>query len=60
LLILLLKEIADKKGISQGQIAEQTGLTQSNVSRFFSLKHKPNLDTFLKVAKALGVNLKIF
>ncbi|MGK3946031.1 helix-turn-helix transcriptional regulator, partial [Streptomyces caeruleatus] len=56
LLVLLLKEIADKKGITQGQIAEQTGLIQSNVSRFFSLKYKPTLDTFLQVAKAVKVN----
>ena len=56
LLVLLLKEIADKKGITQGQIAEQTGLIQSNISRFFSLKYKPTLDTFLQVAKAVKVN----
>lgn len=56
LLVLLLKEIADKKGITQGQIAERSGLIQSNVSRFFSLKYKPTLDTFLQVAKAIGVN----
>ena len=56
LLVLLLKEIADKKGITQGQIAEKTGLIQSNISRFFSLKYKPTLDTFLQVSKAIKVN----
>ena len=56
LLVLLLKEIADKKGITQMQIAEQTGLLQSNISRFFSLKYKPTLDTFLRVSKAIKVN----
>ena len=56
LLVLLLKEIADKKGITQWQIAEQTGLIQSNISRFFSLKYKPTLDTFLQVSKAIKVN----
>jgi DNA-binding phage protein len=56
LLVFLLKEIADKKGITQVQIAEQAGLIQSNVSRFFSLKYKPTLDTFLQVAKAVKVN----
>lgn len=56
LLVLLLKEIAEQKGITQGQIAEKTGLIQSNVSRFFSLKYKPTLDTFLQVSKAIGVN----
>lgn len=56
LLVLLLKEIAEQKGITQLQIAEKTGLIQSNISRFFSLKYKPTLDTFLQVAKAIKVN----
>jgi transcriptional regulator with XRE-family HTH domain len=56
LLVLLLKEIADNKGITQLQIAETTGLIQSNISRFFSLKYKPSLDMFLQVAKAVKVN----
>lgn len=55
-LVLLLKEIADDKGLTQGHIAESTGLLQSNISRFFSLKFKPTLDTFLQVASALKVN----
>jgi transcriptional regulator with XRE-family HTH domain len=56
LLVLLLKEIAEHKGITQLQIAETTGLIQSNISRFFSLKYNPSLDMFLKVAKAVKVN----
>ena len=55
-LVLLLKEIAESKGITQQQIAAETGLIQSNISRFFSLKFKPNLDVFLQIAKAVGVN----
>ncbi len=53
LLVLLLKEIAEEKGITQNQIAEQTGMIQSAVSRFFSLKFKPTLDTFLQISKQL-------
>ena len=56
LLVLLLKEIAEEKGITQNQIAEQTGMIQSSVSRFFSLKFKPTIDTFLQVSKAIKVN----
>ncbi len=56
ILVLLLQQIAEQKGITQGQIAEQTGLIQSNISRFFSLKYKPTLDTFLQVSKAIKVN----
>lgn len=55
-LVLLLKEIAESKGITQQQIAAETGLVQSNISRFFSLKYKPNLDVFLQIARAIGVN----
>ena len=56
LLVLLLKEIAESKGITQQEIADKTGLLQSNISRFFALKDKPTLDTFLQVAKAVKVN----
>ena len=56
LLVLILKEIAESKGISQIEIEERSGLIQSNISRFFSLKFKPTLDTFLQVAKAVNVN----
>lgn len=56
LLVLLLKEIAHEKAITINQIAEKTGLHQSSVSRFFSLKYKPTLDAFLEIAKAIKVN----
>lgn len=55
-LVLLLKEIAAEKNITQDKIAEKTGLTQSNVSRFFALKYKPTLPTFLEIATSIGVN----
>lgn len=54
--ILLLKEIASSKGITHAAIAEETGMIESGVSRFFSLRFKPTLDTFLKVSKAVKVN----
>jgi DNA-binding phage protein len=55
LLVLLLKGIAEKKGISHYKIAEQTGMHQSSVNRFFNLHYKPRLDLFLDIAKAIGV-----
>lgn len=58
-LILQLKDTSEKKGITQGQIAEKTGLIQSNVSRFFSLKYKPTLETFTKIAESVGVDIQI-
>lgn len=57
LLVLLLKEIAEQKGLTQQIVAEKSKMHQSHVSRFFALKYAPNIDTFLKVSKAIGVNL---
>lgn len=56
LLVILLKEIAESKGITQNQIGEIAEMHQSHVSRFFGLKFPPNMNTFLKVAKAVNVN----
>lgn len=56
LLVLLLKEIADEKGISIKEIASRAEMHQSSVSRFFSLKFKPTLDTFLIISKTIKVN----
>ena len=56
LLVLLLKEIADQKKLTQNEIAELTGMQQSAISRLFLLKYKPTLETFIKVAKAIKVN----
>lgn len=56
LLVLLLKNIAKTKGITQEKIAEETGLQQANISRIFSLKYCPTLQSFIAIARAVGVN----
>lgn len=56
LLVLLLKEIAENKGLTQEKIAKETGMKQSAVNRVLNAKFKPNLDTFLKIAKVIKVN----
>ena len=56
LLVLLLKQIAEQKGLTQEIIAVKADMHQSHISRFFVLKYAPNIDTFLKVSKAIGVN----
>jgi DNA-binding phage protein len=56
LLVLLLKEIAEAKGVTHEQIAEASGLQRSNVTRTFSLSYCPNLNTFMTIAEALKVN----
>lgn len=59
LLVLLLKEIATEKSITQEMIAQNTGLIQSNISRIFALKYRPTLDTYMKLADALQVTIKV-
>lgn len=58
-IVLTLKEIATDQGISQQEIAEKTGLLQSNVSRIFALKYCPRLDLLLAIADAVGVTIFI-
>ena len=55
-LVLTLKNIAEDKGITQETIAERTGFTQSNISRIFSLRYCPTLQTFLAIATAIEIN----
>ena len=59
LFLLLISQIAKDKKIEQSEIAEKTGFTQSNMSRMLSCKYKVTLPTFLKLAKAVGVNFFI-
>lgn len=54
-----LKSIAAEKGITQEEIAEKTGLIQSNISRLFSLKYCPTLNTLALICDAVGVEIKI-
>lgn len=58
LLVLLLKELSIQK-LGEGyqtKISEITGIYKNNISRFFSLKYKPRLDTFISIARAIKVN----
>lgn len=47
------------KGITQEQIAKLLGTSKSNISRMESLNntYSPNLDTLIKYASALGLNV---
>lgn len=58
-LVLLLKEIAiDKYGKGwQTHIADNTHLSQSNLSRIFSLKYSPSLPNYLAICNAIKVNV---
>ncbi len=56
LLVQILRKIAEKKGISQQEIANRTGLKRSNVSRTFALRFCPSLKNFIAIARAINVN----
>lgn len=57
IIVLMLREVALNKGITHQDIADNTGLQRSNVSRIFSLRYCPGLDIALKLAGALGLNM---
>ncbi len=59
-LIDKLKEERVKKGLTQKKLAEAARLTQSVIARLESKKAIPQLDTLLKVAAALGCNLRLY
>ena len=48
-----------KQGVSQRQLAENSGFTQSVIARLESKKVAPSIDTLIKVASALGCNLVV-
>ncbi len=56
LLVLLLKDVADQKGITQEAIATAVGCHRQAIVRLFAARYKPNLQFFLDVANAVGVN----
>lgn len=49
----------EKRGISQAELGNLTGLKQSAISRMENLSVPPQLDTLLKVVNALGLSLTI-
>lgn len=52
--IVEMKERYEKIGMTQMDIAEATGIKQSNISRFFSMRVAPNLRTFSKIETAIS------
>lgn len=57
LFVSLLHQIAIDSGITNDQIATETGLHSSNISRMWRLQYSPSIKQFLQVAKACKVDL---
>ena len=58
-LLAQVKECAERRNVTQEQIAEVTGFTQSNVARILSARYSPTLDNFLKITTALDLNVEV-
>lgn len=55
-----LLEVRKQKGLTQSQVAQRSGLTQQMVSRIETIGgNTPSLDTFVKYANALDMDIKI-
>jgi len=52
-----LQKIRIKRGITQADLAETAGVTKPTISHIECGTHPPKLETMLKVARALGVEL---
>lgn len=59
LIIDCLIEQRHSKGMTQKELAEASGLTQSVIARLERKKAAPQLDTLLKVASALGCDIAV-
>ena len=46
-------------GLTQIDLSKRTGMPQATISRVESLNGEPTLDTLVKIADALGMNLSI-
>jgi len=54
---LRLKEILAQKGITLKDFANESGISQSNLSNYVNGNISPTLDTLKKIASHLGVEL---
>lgn len=58
-LIFTLANIAKEKKITHQKIADDLGMNRSNITKTFNGRHCPTLRTFLKIAKAINVNITL-
>ena len=55
--VRLLTEERERRGISENQLASDAGVSQSFMTRFKSNRNRPNLESLLRIAVALDVDL---
>lgn len=49
----------DERDLTQKQLAEMTGITQADISRFENGTGNPSLRTLKRLAEGLGMSLKV-
>ncbi|MCD8067908.1 MAG: helix-turn-helix transcriptional regulator [Lachnospiraceae bacterium] len=52
-------KVRDEQGITQQELAERTGIKQSNISRFEGGNYNPSLEFLARIARGLGMELHI-
>lgn len=57
---MTLKELREKKGMSQAELSETVGLKQSTISQYENGSRMPPMTKAKKIADALGVSLDDF
>lgn len=58
-LIVKMIEAREKKGLSQRELAEISGVKQPAIARLESMKATPQIDTLFKVLNPLGYTISI-
>jgi transcriptional regulator with XRE-family HTH domain len=53
-----LKQLREKRGMSQEALAEKAGISRSYLARLETAKHDPTLTMLEKLARALGVKIE--
>lgn len=54
-MLLLLKKIAQEKGLSDQEIADRIGFQRGNVNRMLNGRYLPTMKNCVKIAHAIGV-----
>ena len=52
-------ELRKAKGLTQMQLAEKTGFSQSNIGRIETGRYSVGLDVLAKIAEALGATVEL-
>ncbi|MBD2752624.1 helix-turn-helix domain-containing protein [Spirosoma validum] len=55
----LIKQTRKEKGLTQKELGEKIGVSESMINKYESGKQNPTIATLSKIIEALGVRLKI-